>query len=276
MTPGTQLVTPVGALEDDTFAVNNTPSGCNACSTGPAVNPLKSSLPDGALVINWEQPWGHFQLHGVVRDEKLEDGRFVTQEYIGYGGGFSGNVKPAWFGWVKDNLGFEAFAGDGLGHWGSDPGTGFPGTTMGLATNFGGPGSNCYGAAAAAATPGITPCGNAASGAGAYSLANAALVRSATIGSWGGQVNYQHWWTGNLRSTISGGVVHEDIPTNLVGLSAATFNYNKEGLTAHANLIWSPVPFINTGIEYVYGHRVTTFNAKGDENILDVSFQVKF
>lgn len=268
--PATQLATPVGAVEDDTFAVNNT-SGCNACSTALAVNPLKSSLPDGALVINWEQPWGHFQLHGVVRDEKLQDGRFITQEYIGYGGGFSGNVKPAWFGWTKDNLGFEAWSGDGLGHWGSDPGTGFPGTTMGLATNFGGASAGCYGGAL---TLGVTACGTPAGV--AYSAANAALVRATTITSWGGQVNYQHWWTGNLRSTISGGILHEDIPTNLIGLSAATFNFNKEGLTAHANLIWSPVPFINTGIEYVYGHRVTTFNAKGDENILDVSFQVKF
>ena len=281
--PATQLVTPVGALEDDTQAVGAAAvPGVNGDVAGLAVNPLKSSLPDGAIVINWEQPWGHFQLHGVVRDEKLEDGRFITQEYIGYGGGFSGAVHPAWFGWIKDNLGFEAWAGDGLGHWGSDPGTGFPGTTMGLATNFGGTAVGCYGAnATTTPTPGgltnppsLTPCGT--SSAVANSAANAALVRATTITSWGGQVNYQHWWTPTLRSTLSGGVLHEDIPTNLIGLSASTFNFNKEGVTAHANLIWSPVPFINTGIEYVYGHRVTTFNAKGDENILDLAFQVKF
>jgi hypothetical protein len=79
---------------------------------------------------------------------------------------------------------------------------------------------------------------------------------------------------------MSAGILHEDIPTNLIGTPTASTDvragFNKEGLTAHLNLIWSPVPFINTGIEYVYGHRVTTFNAKGDENILDVSFQVKF
>ncbi len=110
----------------------------------------------------------------------------------------------------------------------------------------------------------------------AYSAANAALVRATLITSWGGETNYQHWWTGNLRSTLSGGILHTDIPTNLVGMSAATFATNKEWITSHLNLIWSPVPFVNTGIEDVYGHRVNTFNAKGDENILDVSFQVKF
>jgi len=272
--PSTQLATPLGALEDDTSNVGSAAvAGVNGDVAGLAVNPLKSSYPDAALVLNWEQPWGHFQLHGVVRDEKLQDGRFVSQEYIGYGGGFSGAVHPGWFGWTKDNLGFQAWAGDGLGHWGSDPGTGLPGTTMGLASNFGAVGAGCSAGTAANCY------GNVAAGAAGDSLANAALVRAATIPSWGGEVNYQHWWTGNLRTNLTFGILHEDFPTGLVapfGATATNFNYNKEGITAHANLIWSPVPFINTGFEYVYGHRQTIWNQKGNEQVLDYSFQVKF
>ena len=39
---------------------------------------------------------------------------------------------------------------------------------------------------------------------------------------------------------------------------------NKLLTMAHANLIWSPVAFVDLGAEYAWGHRVTVANFKGD------------
>ncbi|MGC2411762.1 MAG: hypothetical protein WA459_03570, partial [Stellaceae bacterium] len=282
--PNGALATPLGGIESDTALTNN-PPGVGGLVNGDianlAFNPLKDPLPDGALVLNWEQRWGHFQLHSVVRDMEMQDGHFLSQEYIGYGGGFSAAVHPAWFGWTKDNLGFQAFAGEGLSHWGSNWTGADTNTTQALASNYGGPG--LYGnATAAGCTPGTTLVTFAAAKcttAAPTTAAAAAAIRTTTVPSWGGEVNYQHWWTPTLRSTATFGIGHQDIPTNLIaptGITAANFNYNKELITAHLNLIWSPVPFINTGFEYTYDRRQTVWNQHGQGQVLDFDFLVKF
>ena len=121
-----------------------------------------------------------------------------------------------------------------------------------------------------------------------------------TVG-WGGNVGYRHLWLPNLRSTISAGVLHHDIPTNLrtitpagstTAVSAVCSNsgpsptaanigsggcgLNKELVNAHVNLIWNPVPFADLGIEYTWAHRVVVSNLKGDLNALITRFRVQF
>jgi hypothetical protein len=275
--PTTTLDTAAGQISTDTaggtFGTVLPATGAGAV-TGLAVNPTKSTFPDANFVLNWQQPWGHLQLGAVVQDLEMDDGALISKQYIGYGGGVSGDVKPLWFGWMKDDLTFGAYAGDGLDRYATD-GTGTaPVGAAGLATNFGGPG--LYGQAA---VPGsVSPLGIVLPGvaAGPLTPAAAAMIRAATISVWSGQASYQHWWSPVLRSTASFSVVHWNVPTNLVGKSAATFNMNEELVSSHLNLIWSPVAFIDTGIEYTYGHRMTIFNAKGDENAIDLAFKVKF
>jgi hypothetical protein len=46
--------------------------------------------------------------------------------------------------------------------------------------------------------------------------------------------------------------------------------------TAHLNLIWSPVSFIDTGFEFFYGQRLTVLQQRGEVSLLDYSFKVKF
>ena len=268
--PFTELATPFGAFSDETFCV-----GAPQCASvtggigapvagigGVGTNPLKTPFPDGAAVLNWEQPWGHFQLHGVLHPMEVADGAFISREYLGYGAGFSGNVKPGWLGWAKDNITFQAFAGEGLGHWNSPPGTGATTRFQALASNFGGPTAGFYGSG----LPGST------------TAANAANVAITTVTSWGGQVSYLHWWSPTVRSTLSFGMARQELPTKLIGPTAtgANFGYNKELETAHANLIWSPVPFIDTGIEYIYDHRLTAWNQRGNGHIIDFDFKMKF
>jgi hypothetical protein len=256
-----------GTLANDTAMVGPTAiPGLNGDTTSLALNPLHATLPEGAAALTWQQPWGHLQLKGMVQSLKMYNGMGLDQQFIGYGGGISGNVHPAWLGWSKDNLGFNALIGDGLGRWAEGGGGGsyFPS----LATN--------YGASPAVGATIGNPCGYG--NVGQLKGCNAANVRTATIPQWGAEINYQHWWAPNLRSTGDIGIIAENIPTGLVGTAAAggPLGLNKALVLAHANLIWSPVPFINTGFEFLYGHRTTIQNGTGDEAMLDYEFNVKF
>ena len=251
--PTAELATPGGAFESDCGALSQTGTNCYAPTVGE--NPLKDPLPDFAWVLNFQQPWGHFQLHGMVREEQVKDATFLDKSYIGYGGGFSGAVHPNWFGWSKDNLGFQAFAGVGMGHWSNWTG-GSNGTTQSLASNFGGPGM--YGSVG-----------------GPKDAASAALVSFTQVQQWGGAVNYQHWWTPTVRTNVAYGIGHQDLPVALLG-GAKSPEYNTELQVLDANLIWSPVPFINTGVEYTWDHRFTVFHNSGDAHILSYVFRVRF
>ena len=42
------------------------------------------------------------------------------------------------------------------------------------------------------------------------------------------------------------------------------------------NLVWNPVAFITTGVEYMYGHRLVVANLSGNENVLIYKFRVAF
>ncbi|HLZ68112.1 MAG TPA: DcaP family trimeric outer membrane transporter [Aliidongia sp.] len=82
---------------------------------------------------------------------------------------------------------------------------------------------------------------------------------------------YQHWWLDNLRSSFIYG--HDELYSDIkiTGPSA-----NRSIDTVHTNLIWSPVPNTNLGIEYIYGRRETVANARGELNRMQVSAQFNF
>ena len=252
--PYTQIATPLGGFTDESIGVSTGSLPITAGAPTTLANIGKTPIPTFAAVLNWEQPWGHFQLHGMVHELEMQDGLFLKQQFIGYGGGFSGNVKLPAMG-LKDNLGFQVHAGDGLGHWSSAPGSGATTLFEAIATNYG--------------TKGLY--GNG----GPVSAAGASAIIGTTVFSWGGEVNYQHWWSPNLRSTFSWGIGHQDLP--IATLLGKNPNYNREVQTAHVNLIWSPVPFINTGLEYVWDHRQTALGVTAnDGHILTYHFLVKF
>jgi hypothetical protein len=252
--PYAEIATPLGGFSDESLGNGAGSLPITAGAPTFLANPGKTPIPTFAYVLNWEQPWGHFQLHGMVHELEMDDGLFLKKQFIGYGGGFSGDVKPDWFGWSKDRIGFQAHAGEGLGHWSSAPGSGATTLFEAIATNYG--------------TKGLY--GNG----GPTTAAGASAILATTVFSWGGEVNYQHWWLPNLRSSMTFGVGHQDLPIALLGNNP---NYNKEIETGHANLIWSPVPFIDTGFEFIYDHRLTALNVRGSDGyILDYDFKVKF
>jgi hypothetical protein len=78
-----------------------------------------------------------------------------------------------------------------------------------------------------------------------------------------------------LRSTIAAGVAHQDISGQLIGPNQA-IAVNKEQWNTFVNLIWNPVAFITTGVQYMYGKRIVVSNAKGQEQVLTAKWRVAF
>jgi hypothetical protein len=258
-TPETDIMTPVGPIFQDTatsgtgtnaippaqttaFGFFSNVYGPVAAGTPFGLNPTKNVAPDVALASYWAQPWGHVDFKLVGRDLTVTDGRFFSKSYFGFGGSISGDVKPGWFGWNKDDIVMQATAGNGIGRYLNDQ------TNAALATNY--------------LTAPTT-----------RAQANSILFHP--ISAFGMQFGYQHWWLPNLRSNINYGFAYYDVSTQLIGPSAS-MTVNKQLQTAHVNLIWSPVAFIDTGIEYIWGQREVHANIYGTQQALIGKFQVKF
>jgi hypothetical protein len=255
--PETEIITPAGLVTTDlntqgaqsgpgspttSFTFTSGPYGVVPAGTALGLNPTKNSAPDFTAASYWAQPWGHVDFRLVGRILDVNDGRFFSKQYFGYGGGISGDVKPGWFGWAKDDFQWQFTAGEGIGHYLNATGS------SALATNYL-----------------LTPASAA--------IANSIIFKP--IAAFGFAVGYQHWWLPNLRSTAAYGYSYWDIQSSLIGPSQAV-SANKQLQTAHVNLIWSPVAFIDAGLEYVWGQRKVVANIYGQEQVLISKFRVKF
>ena len=269
--PETSIVTPAGLINSDA-ASSSLPAGpglpgqlggvCTgvavtglACSaTTPVLlnNPTKASAPDITFASYWAQPWGHIDFRGVVRPTlSLVDGAFLSRTFVGYGGGISGDVKPGWFGWNKDDFQFQFTTGVALGRYLNDGGN------TDIATNFL--------RTTACRTPTATCTGVMA----------ASNIITHPNTEFGFALGYQHWWLPNLRSNVAYGYARYGISSNVIGPTQSVVS-NKQLQNAHFNVIWSPVAFIDTGLEYTWGQRQVVANFKGQYQTLIGKFRVKF
>jgi hypothetical protein len=242
--------------ESEFWSPLNGVCGTFGCAAGP--NPLKAPAPDVTAAWYIPQPWGHVDFSAVVRPTlQIDNGAGIDRTYTGWGVHFGGDVKPRLFGFDRDFITWHVVYGNAIGPY-LNIGSGNSG--LGLVSNY---------------TAGIT---------------NANLIIK-PVTAWGGNVGFRHYWASNLRSNLGVGIYHEDINT-LRGVvcsgasSAAAIaarntgaggcGLNKEVMTAVANLIWAPVAFVDVGVEYFWGHRLTTGNQRGDENVLLSRFRVRF
>ena len=228
-------------------------SGTTGTIPGGVGNPLKNSAPD--LVAAWyiPQPWGHVDFAAVVRPALRVESAFgagIDKTYVGYGLNFSGDVKPRWFGWNNDYFVWGFVVGEAMGRYLYAGG----GSSTGLVSNI----------TAATLTAGTT-------------------IVKPTRG-FSGRLGYQHRWTPQLRSNAGVGYWRLDVPgLNGVVCPAASrgaatggCNQNEELAMGVANLIWSPVSFVDIGLEYLYGRRETTSGAHGDEHVIESRFRIRF
>jgi hypothetical protein len=275
-TPETDIITPAGLQNSD---ASNTalatgagqaiiPAGF-AGAAGSLTNATKASSPDITFTSYWSQPWGHVDFRGVVRPTlSITDGAFLSRTYVGYGGGVSGDVKlfsappfdlPG--AWQKDDFQWQFSVGNGLGRYIND------GSDAALSTNF------TTTTLCAAPTPaGI--CGGTAINAGNRGLA-ASNILVKPVPALGWNVGYQHWWAPNWRSNVSYGWSYHAYASNILG-PTEDFQANKLLQNAHVNVIWSPVAFIDTGLEFTWGKRTTVANFSGEYEVLIGKFRVKF
>jgi hypothetical protein len=233
--------------------INST--GQSGTSSAPTTqsNPAVVKAPIITAASYWAQPWGHVDFAAVTRFYEVADGTHISQKFFGYGGHISGDVKPGWFGYNKDDFLFSFVADEALGNYAS----GGENTLYPLASNFT--------VTTACATPTATCSGQFA----------ASNIIFSPIFAYSANGGYQHWWTSNLRTTIAAGVAQQDVPSQLIGPTQAT-NVNKQLWNAFVNLVWNPVAFITTGVEYMYGHRTVVANLQGRENVLIAKFRVAF
>jgi hypothetical protein len=291
--PVPRLQGPFGQVDYDTNQIPNIAS-CSATGSGgtltaltPSSNaclgsqaffsPLHATMPEWIATARVNQPWGHMQVGAIIRTDQFDDGQFLDRTYVGYGGTVSGDAhpfsgNPGALG--KDDLGFMTCAGVETANQCANG--------AGLVTNFGAP----------LVVPGLGPGGtpllvnpltnvNWNQNINARTTVNGIIVRQAydrvvqtqSPQTYSGQIWYQHWWTENMRSTVEISGIWNAMNTNILG--QATTN-NKLLAITHANVFWSPVAFVDFGIEYAWGHRVTVANFKGDANTIQGEFRVRF
>jgi DcaP outer membrane protein/Porin subfamily len=301
---------PFGQVDQDTNQIPNI-SACsvtgNITAATPAttaclgslafLSPLQVSMPEWIATARVNQPWGHVQIGGVLREDKLDDAQYLNQKFLGFAGTisgdahpFSGNPGPL----GKDDLGFGMAAGQDAGNqiangtgpvsnFGAPlfvPGVGLVNPLESAAWNARDGNTNTIGCV----TLNSGACVNGVNVRSAYDK----LVSSQASESYGAWIWYQHWWNDELRSTIEASGIWNAMNTNILCTnteSASATNVEGSGCNngnnklltmAHANLFWSPVAFVDFGLEYSYGHRVTVNNFKGDSNVLLGQFRVRF
>src|SRR5262249_2515088 len=205
----------------------------------------------------------HLQVGLMMRNNQMNDGQFINQSFINYDGTISGDVHPFTStprALGKDDLGFGFSNGTNVG--------GQFANGANVATNFGNslnvPGFGFINPLTSAAwnTPGS-----------ALRRAYDGGTRFSDSQSTVGWIWYQHWWTENLRSTLEASGIYTHINTGLLGQGTTV---NKQLSTVHANLYWSPVAFIDFGVEGQWGHRQTVTNARGDAYALASTMRVRF
>lgn len=73
---------------------------------------------------------------------------------------------------------------------------------------------------------------------------------------------YQHFWNTEWRSTFSLSLSRSSLP------DSANRELTEAARSVQANLIWSPVPELNIGVEYLHGHRQLLNQQDGELNRL--------
>lgn len=176
-------------------------------------------MPDIIARYRYKASWGAVNVSGVARYFTYSQGNFADDSTIG--GGFHGGVTVNT--WGKDKLKGTFNYGPGIGRYIRTAAAGNTDTYV-----------TCSGGSNAPLTPGCGP----------------DLQVTTMMGGWAA---YQHWWADNIRSNVTYGWFHSDVPTGELGAGANGFNKNIQ--SANVNLIWNPVSKVAIGLEYMYGWR---------------------
>ena len=98
------------------------------------------------------------------------------------------------------------------------------------------------------------------------------LKAVSAFGAWAG---YQHWWSKSLRSSATYGYVRLDSDFDLFPQPVDTGTY-KQTQYASMNLVWSPWPPFDVGLEYMFGHRTVTDGTSVDGSTTGRNHRLQF
>ncbi len=283
----------VSAETPQSFFFSTLQNGQAAFGTATSTLGQGDKIPDFVGAIIYNQGPGHVSFRGVIREIYDHgagacstndvaigqingfgpcNGNAVTPasaghaSAVGWGLGVSGDYHV----WGKDDLMFQVTGGRGIGRYLTNTGNEFGDAIVSIDGN--------------------------------------SLDLIAEIGA---MVAYQHWWTDNLRSNIEGSLLRAFIPNGFFpatvsnaaaavtagatgNVSTTAFNcalasciatsapggslgsINNRFLSGHLNLIWSPVPPVDLGVEYIWEQRRTVAGQTAQLNRSQVSAKFKF
>jgi hypothetical protein len=92
-----------------------------------------------------------------------------------------------------------------------------------------------------------------------------------TIDSWGMFGSYRHFWNEKWRSNLTLGYLDIDNPTEYTGMAVA-----KKAASGHVNIIYSPWPKLDFGLEFLYAERDLENGNDGDLKRLQFSAKYAF
>lgn len=192
-----------------------------------------NKAPDVTARYTWKGDRVRVSVAGMARYINLDTGG-APLSFLGPNGNFT-------FAGSASTWGFAGQANASIKTWGQDSFT--------VQVN-GGPGLGRYMMVPqdTSLAIGIAPNGaaNANPGSGAV-LGQDGKLR--TILSYGGSAWYRHYWSKNWRSNIVAGIERlSDADRTL------PINYPDMLATVHGNVIWSPLPQLGVGLEYVHGY----------------------
>ena len=85
--------------------------------------------------------------------------------------------------------------------------------------------------------------------------------------SYGAFLGYTHWWTDELRSSLMAGWSHVDLSTSAITTVSSQNALDKRHIGTTLNLIWSPVPQVDLGLEYSWIQRETQSKTTFIDNV---------
>ncbi len=89
-------------------------------------------------------------------------------------------------------------------------------------------------------------------------------------------VGYTHWWTAALRSSIDAGYGKLQNSSSVITTLASKNNLDKRQIGGRVNVIWSPVPQVDLGVEYDYARRTVQSGLSGNLHRVEVESVFKF
>jgi hypothetical protein len=214
--------------------------------------------------VRIDQPWGHTAFHAVVAQDRFENTGLTTT----VGGAAINTSVPS--GGHLSNWGYQLSETGHLNTWGKDKFT--------WQIQYGQGAGQYTGAGSAYATQwfeglicSVGPVGTA--GTAAAAVGGSVICSTPRVA--GINAGYSHWWNDTWRSGLGAGFDMVSRPNAAgdwgdAGITAATANalstLARKDWTVSANLMWTPVPGVQLGIEDEQMFRTVWSGAHGGDN----------